>query len=383
MTTTHTPPVWPGEEVPLAKVEQTLKRQYHELLEDAAEIGSRTRVATLVAVADDRAGAEDALDWVQGLRGRNPSRCIVLVTSGGGTSGVRTFARVAHQPGTRRRQRRVWDEVVVEAAVPPDHLAAVVLPLLLPEIPVFTWWLGSPPLGDGGRPDAPAFDALMDVTDRLIVDSARFRDPLADLGGLARSLPELPATSDCAWGGLTPWREALATAFDCQPLRASIDQITQVTVTVTAAAPTAGLLLIGWLASRLGWTPAAPPAGGPASGGAPQRGAGGRTLRYTAAGQPLDAELEVVTRGPTLQSVYVTARGGDTDAAAHVVPVGEHLVATVTAGGRPCAPPCVGAGAFTRTEALQAELNTFGRDRVYEQALAATLPWTAAPAGSP
>ena len=47
----------------------------------------------------------------------------------------------------------------------PSHLATVVLPLLLPELPVFTWWR-TPPF------DQQVFDELTSVTDRLIVDSA-------------------------------------------------------------------------------------------------------------------------------------------------------------------------------------------------------------------
>lgn len=348
---------WPGVEVPLAKVEQTLKRQYEQLTDGDGQVGSRTRVATLVAVAADPAAGRTALDLVQGLRGRNPSRCIVLVTQPpGATTGARAFARVAHQPGTRRRQRRVWDEVVVEAAMPAEHLPSVVLPLLLPEIPVFAWWLGSPEFGQD------VVTELLRVADRLVVDSTRFTDPLADLGRLARGAPGFPPTSDCAWGRLTPWREALATSFDCQPLRPALDQITG--VTVTAGAPTAGLLMIAWLASRLDWTAAAPAEGG--------------RLRYTTPdGRELTAELHVAPRGPSLQSVRVTARSGEQDAALSVDPVGDHLVATVTVGGRPATPPRVGAGQLTRSEALQAELDTFGRDRIYEQALAATLPWTA------
>lgn len=355
---------WPGQELPLAKVEQTLRRHYQELT-GQRQVGSRTRVANLVAVAGDPEAGRAALDLVQGLHGRNPSRSIVLVKAPQGTpAGVRAFARVVHQPGTRRRPRRVFDEVVVEAAIPSEHLAAVVLPLLLPEIPVFTWWLETPPFGH------PELTELLAVTDRLIVDSARFADPFADLAGLTRGLPSFPPTTDCGWGRLTPWRQALATVFDCQPLRPAIDQITG--VTVTAGAPAAGLLLIGWLASRLGWTLEEGPDAA-------------HTARYvTPRGTRVAAELATAARAPALQRVHVTARTGDgPEATIGVDPVGDHLVATVTAAGRPVHPPCVAEGPLTRTEALQAELATFGRDRIYEQALAATLPWTTTPAAAP
>src|SRR4030095_11770921 len=48
---------------------------------------------------------------------------------------------------------------------------AVVLPLLLPELPVFTWWEGTPPFGE------EVFAELTSVTDPLIVDSAALESP--------------------------------------------------------------------------------------------------------------------------------------------------------------------------------------------------------------
>jgi hypothetical protein len=110
--------------------------------------------------------------------------------------------------------------VVVQTNVHPRHLTAVVLPLLLPELPVFTWWEGTPPFGE------EVFDELTSVTDRLIVDSAAFVDPVADLRRLAGVVGALePAVTDCAWGRLTPWRELLAAPFSGPQLRPALDRV--------------------------------------------------------------------------------------------------------------------------------------------------------------
>ena len=87
---------------------------------------------------------------------------------------MRSWARVVNRRPASGPEV-VWEEVVVQTNVHPRHLTAVVLPLLLPELPVFTWWEGTPPF------DQQVFDELTSVTDRLIVDSAAFTDSVADL----------------------------------------------------------------------------------------------------------------------------------------------------------------------------------------------------------
>ena len=211
-----------GEPVELAKVDAALERQAREHEQDDAGL-LRTRVGTLVVVTADADAAGEALRLVEALEGRNPSRCVVLVVRPPEDGpGVRAWARVARREG--RGADRVWDEVVVEAAVPPAHLSAVVLPLLLPDTPVFTWWRGTPPLG------TEVCDELLAVSDRLIVDSAGFDEPVADLARLARALGSLPPPSDCVWGRITPWRELLAAPFDAPPLRAALDRVTGVRI---------------------------------------------------------------------------------------------------------------------------------------------------------
>jgi glucose-6-phosphate dehydrogenase assembly protein OpcA len=58
---------------------------------------------------------------------------------------------------------------------------------------------------------------------------------------------------DLAWLRSTPWRERVAATFDPPNLRADLHAINAVTVRHHPESAVAGLLLIGWLASRLGW----------------------------------------------------------------------------------------------------------------------------------
>jgi len=315
----------------------------------------RASVSNLVVVCHDRAASRQALAAVERLGQRAPSRCVVLIAEPpAGREDVRTWARVV-QRQQEAGPEVVWDEVVVQTTVPPRHLAAVVLPLLLPELPVFTWWTGTPPFSD------EVFAELTEVSNRLIVDSAAFTDPPADLARLARAAVAItPAVSDCVWGRLTPWRELLAAPFGGPPLRGAHDHIRS--LEVDAVEPTAGLELVGWFASRLGWELdevrlAADPASDT------------WRARWTTAGGACDTVVTTSLGAGALTNVALEVDCDDGPASIRVEAPPGHLVATVSATGHAPTRRRVGLAGAADPIGLAAELQVFGRDRIFEEAL--------------
>jgi glucose-6-phosphate dehydrogenase assembly protein OpcA len=120
------------------------------------------------------------------------------------------------------------------------HAESVVLPLLVPDVPVVTWWHGAPP-------DEIAADFLGVVADRRITDAAQALDPIAALH--QRAVDYAPGDTDLAWTRITPWRTLVAGAFDTSEAK-----VTGATVVAPKTDPTAALM-IGWLSSRLGINP--------------------------------------------------------------------------------------------------------------------------------
>ena len=170
-----------------------------------------------------------------GLAERHPSRTILLVPLEGRKSSVEAGATVRdfELPGGRE----VLSEVIElrlsgEAA---NHPASVVLPLLISDLPAFCRWRGRPEW------DSPALAEIVDVCDRLVVDSSEWSavpnayDDLAHL--FART-----AVSDIAWRRTLPWRASLAGRW---PGIRSIERLTVEGPRADAS------LLAGWLRSRL------------------------------------------------------------------------------------------------------------------------------------
>jgi glucose-6-phosphate dehydrogenase assembly protein OpcA len=178
---------------------------------------------------------EAAEDVLAGLAERHPSRTIVLTPQPDQEDGLEGEVQVdVHPVGG---DRAICTETIrvrlkgSRATAP----ASVVQPLLLPDLPAFLRWRGLPPFGDD------VFEQLIDVVDRLIVDSTEWPDLPANYAPLAEIFDRV-AVSDIAWARTSRWRPMLASLWP------GIGQVHKIRVTGTAAQ---AHLLAGWLRSRL------------------------------------------------------------------------------------------------------------------------------------
>jgi hypothetical protein len=206
----------------------------HELAQLRSDSGDfRTSVMTHVAWAPPE-WQDAARQTLAGLAERHPSRTLLLFPQEDGRDEL--DAEVSLQCFTLPElERNVCTEVIEvrlhgERAEAP---ASVVLPLVLPDLPVFLRWRGQPPFGEG------AFEQLVDVVDRLVVDSREWPDAPACYD---RVLPyfERVAVSDIVWTRTLRWRRAIAQLWPLEPNE----------LQVAGPLPEASLLA-GWLRSRL------------------------------------------------------------------------------------------------------------------------------------
>jgi glucose-6-phosphate dehydrogenase assembly protein OpcA len=131
-----------------------------------------------------------------------------------------------------------------------EHLASVVAPLLVPDLPVMLWWPGRPHF------EGRLFNELADLCDRLIIDSNDGVDPSNDFGRLlhvARRRTAQIAVGDFNWARLLPWRQVTAQFFDPPNVREQLRSIRGVEAWSGGSGSDAQARLItGWLQSRLG-----------------------------------------------------------------------------------------------------------------------------------
>jgi glucose-6-phosphate dehydrogenase assembly protein OpcA len=254
---------WGALQSGVAALERELTRLRRAQSAHARELGrplARASVLNLIVYADREEHARRAARSIADLALRHPSRAIVVLADRGTREGaemrIDMHCRLPVPDGARQV---CYEQILVRAhGDVDDRLASAVIPLLVPDLPIFLWWTGTPPLG------SRSFGDLLRLTDRLVIDSADFARPELTLPVIARISDEARGRfglTDLNWTRLTPWREIATSFFDVPSWRLFLDRITGLRVGFAVDMdgrdihPSQALLLVGWLASRLGWRP--------------------------------------------------------------------------------------------------------------------------------
>lgn len=226
---------WFGEDICLADVDTALAQLRTEASADRPSM--RTSVMTHIAWVPPR-WVERARAALEGMAELHPSRTILLFPEPHADDN-RIDARAEVErwevPDTDRGLVTEVVELTLRGARAKAP-ASIVEPLLISDLPVFLRWRGEPSWG------SPELDQLVDVTDRLIVDSIEWDDVPGPYPRLAELFPRC-AASDIAWARTSRWRSHLSTLWP------AIADVRTVRVRGTIAQ---GWLLCGWLRSRLG-----------------------------------------------------------------------------------------------------------------------------------
>lgn len=379
-------PVWDATDTTVRSVAAHLSRLWSMTqLEDGAVVvekglpHSRASVLNLIVTVPDAAAADRVVGTMLGLGFRHPSRAIVLVVDPHDPGDGLDASVSAHcHPSNAGGDQVCYEEVVLtvrgEAAT---HLNGVVAPLLIHDLPTMVWWPGHPPFAD------PIFDQLVEVSDRLIVDSGDFEDLLLGMRRMV-GLRHRSGIGDLTWKRLSWWQELTAQFFDAPRFRRYLPNLNRVRLQYAlpggtdAARPTAhapaspisqALLYAGWVASRLQWRRHATRS--PLADGA---------LRLTLDGryEMVDLQVEGVQRDdvPPGELVSVRLRAhGETGAAEFIVDrQGDEATVASNADGMTALLRRVRMEPPTESELLAMSLLMDRHDALYESALrAATI----------
>ena len=208
-------PVWSMRDTSVAAVANHLARLWTTAGDDGPHVTekglphARTSVLNLIVTVPNEPAAERVVATMMGLGFRHPSRAIVLVASPEASGPTLDAAISAHCHAVHEGDEQVcYEEVVLtvrgEAA---SHLDGIVAPLQIHDLPTLVWWPGDPPFAD------PVFDQLVELSDRLIIDSTDFSDLLVGFRRLA-NLRRRSGVGDLTWKRLGWWQELTAQFFD-------------------------------------------------------------------------------------------------------------------------------------------------------------------------
>lgn len=231
--------------------------------EPERRVAARSSVMNLVVVASRGEVGERAASIVEALTGRHPSRTLLVVP--------------ADPDGPPWLDAQVQAHCVLPSETAPEtcselvyltcggesgqHMAGLVAPLLIHDLPVTVWWPSEP------RFESRASQELLDMADRILVDGSGWSgDGLARVASMTalRSGHDVEI-ADFALLRQARWREAIASTFDRPALLPYVSNIDRIEVRYAAIDGTPEtsnvvrpLYHVAWLAARLGMTVVTP-----------------------------------------------------------------------------------------------------------------------------
>lgn len=339
----------------------------------------RANTLNLVAVARNQRDAELITRTISLLRDFLPSRTIILIADEGEGEEHKQFdvnLQLNEQLTSDDVPALHFETIIISAGKAQfAHLPSLVSPLLSAELPDFLWW----PNGD--FPSNPLFNDLLDLVDRVVLDTAQLGNDVSRLSAL-RSLvaganEKAPVPGDFTWLRLGPWRQLLAQFFDPPDVQVCLASIEDVTIAYAdlreddSSGLSAAVLTVGWLASRLGWKIHEP---------LERRKAGGWTaqLRATDGDKPRIVSVRLLPERSlpaiiSLRHVEILSGGANPGRFRIERTDDDDMVTSSETSTVPFVSRMVYSRRRSVDEMLLEELQRFGRERTFEEAALSML----------
>ncbi|MDP9325806.1 MAG: glucose-6-phosphate dehydrogenase assembly protein OpcA [Candidatus Dormibacteraeota bacterium] len=365
---------WEGKGVKATQVGARLLDLRQEASDEEGFPLARASVMNLLVFVADSARQPLASRTLDELALRHPARGIIIEPIAGPRFSLDAEVAIHRHP--LATHGLVYERAVLRVhGADPEGMDTLVIPLLIPHLQSFLWWLGDPSIVN------PGLRTLGRICDRLIIDSKlgpadRLADIALELGSTAAlgARADLPSfgrlvIGDTNWMRLDGFRQTLAAIFDESHRAEYLDGLQTFEVVGARGSrqpPTAAeLLMVGWVSSRIGCS-------------SPAWADGGVSMRHDVDGHRVNFSFSsskaAVGRGavqPPIHAIRLEASVGrrrlQLELTAHkgggLLHCEETGVATVHRSV-PLSHP-------TETEAVSRELARLGRDRVYEDSVQA------------
>lgn len=227
---------------------QLLERLQAEYDRAKAE-GKLTAENRTVAIQHNGIDSQSAI--ADSIASANPCRIIALVPSLGQDDGV-TAQVSAYCPVNKKNQESLicCEYITLSGTAEAlERISGIILNLTIGDLPKFVWWKAAP------APEYSLFQRLLKDSDSMIFDSSSFSEPEINLSVIQQTIQQGTTIADLNWRRLAPWQELSAEAFDPPERRAEIYKVDKVTIDYEKGNTAQAMMFLGWLASRLNWTP--------------------------------------------------------------------------------------------------------------------------------
>jgi glucose-6-phosphate dehydrogenase assembly protein OpcA len=237
----------PGIAVPIGGIERELGR----LWEESGDTKTRASLINLAIYNEKEGSLERNSAIIRGIAGEHAMRAILIQADpkAEGSTADAWITMHCYPRGSKGGavcSEQISFQLTGEAA---RSLQSVVFSHLDSDLPLALWWQADF--------HAPIDGKLWRWVDRLLFDSRHWKKPSEqfDLIGKIAGLSEARTIlCDLNWARSLPLRQALAGIFDTPGTLPELSRLRCLAITHAPGCRTTALLLVGWLAERLGWT---------------------------------------------------------------------------------------------------------------------------------
>lgn len=354
----------PGVAVDIPKIPRELKK----LWQDSAGVATRASRLNLVIYSSADHSLRENTAVVEGVAREHAHRSVIIAAKPNRTDGgdqevrawINAHCQISKTGAKQRCSEQIAFELRGEAAGNTTLLESLVFAHLDSDLPLDLWWRGD-------LPTEPPAD-LFPWVDRLLVHSGEWSQPRENF----TTLREHPAfrrlhtsLGDLNWTRLNEVRAALAGFFDAPDTGATdLAALDHVEIVHGPNGRLRALLLLGWLAVRLGWTlPAGEtPLSSDEWSATLEKGQGGQVR----------ASLRAATDGATRTTLWTSAGAEFT---VNRVPGSPFHTTSVRRGaGDPARVQVLPAGSDELSDLVSEELRHTGHHRAYLRVIEAITP---------
>ncbi len=191
------------------KILKDLRNLWSDLGRDAETAGGVLRACgmTLVVATEGASECEELRHTLGVLMHNHPARAIVLQLNQDPGLEANVFSQCWMPFG--KHQQICAEGIEITAGVSEvNHVAQLLLPLIVSDLPAVLWCRGSRVFSDD------TFAPLLPLVQKIIVDSTSAADPKAAIASIRRLRKDGRMVADLAWTKLTGLRELMASLFD-------------------------------------------------------------------------------------------------------------------------------------------------------------------------
>ncbi len=244
-----------GIKVELSQIEKTFREIWKNTTGDGSDKAVvKASALNLIITFNNKNQYLDTLDLIPEVTSHYPCRIImVLINPELDTEKITSYISAFCQPPRQDGKQLCCELITLETgSAGENNLPGILLPLLLPDLPVFLWSPNNLFLNN------LKFQNFHKNIERVILFSPDTIESVAELhkmAGYVIKASKISKISDMTWAKLTNWREAVAQFFDNKEGTEYLKNLHKITIEHYGdGVSTNAFLISGWIASRLNWS---------------------------------------------------------------------------------------------------------------------------------